>query len=259
MLLLDPAPTNAPNDPVDGNLTVAGTYGLTNIAATLHVTGQLDWTNPSNRLDVNANGLVDPIDALIIFNELNNPRFSSSGRLVSAAGLDVFPGYFYDASADGEFVAPLDALNVINFLNKLSGSPDAERSDEFSQALPDDTSGLEAAGLEAAGLVFATAAHRDPGGVGHSLPIVGVRRPLAPSYSLVWQTVSRPSAAEARHPSHVLRGATFKSDVGNDRNTDLRKQPFDSLESVLDEIIEDVAAHWDSSGKSPRAISIKPA
>ena len=76
-------------------------------------------------------GSVDPIDALIVINEINLRRISNAqGRLP-----DVFSGTnYYDVDGDG-FVAPVDALMVINHINARSGvGPEGE-------ALANDSAG----------------------------------------------------------------------------------------------------------------------
>jgi PKD repeat protein len=69
------------------------------------------WTNTVNRLDVNNNGTVDPLDVLNIINEINlrgirtlNPNLDRD-----------LP--FVDTNANGQ-IDPLDALEVINELNR---------------------------------------------------------------------------------------------------------------------------------------------
>ncbi|MCA9121209.1 MAG: DUF11 domain-containing protein [Planctomycetaceae bacterium] len=74
------------------------------------------WQNQLNRLDVNGDSKVSPIDVLIIINELNNPTVILAGGLLptpGAAGIT----FHYDVSGD-DILAPIDALQVINFLNK---------------------------------------------------------------------------------------------------------------------------------------------
>lgn len=61
--------------------------------------------------DVNGDGVVSPIDALQVINDLN-----SAGARILAAG----SGPDIDVSADGS-VSPIDALLVINYLNGRSG------------------------------------------------------------------------------------------------------------------------------------------
>ncbi len=90
--------------------------------AKLLLTGPADWQNPANPFDVNANGSVEPLDVLLIINELNVNRFHDRvGLLNDAAKLIPFPDTYFDSSGD-RFVTPLDALMIINFLNrKASG------------------------------------------------------------------------------------------------------------------------------------------
>jgi hypothetical protein len=68
------------------------------------------WQNPANRLDVNADGAVSPLDVLRVINYLNS---SETGVLTAA---DPTPPYL-DVSGDG-MVTPLDALFIINALNQ---------------------------------------------------------------------------------------------------------------------------------------------
>jgi len=79
------------------------------------------WRNPVDPLDVNNDGFVVPIDALVIINELADHVVSSAtGLLPSAPEPPNLPPPFVDTTGDG-FVSPLDALQVINFLNNPEG------------------------------------------------------------------------------------------------------------------------------------------
>ncbi|MFO0940770.1 MAG: Ig-like domain-containing protein [Pirellulales bacterium] len=69
--------------------------------------------NPNNRLDVNADGFVTPIDALLVINLLNNPDKPRDTRLLPA------PPAYYDVDGTG-FVSPNDVILVINYLNEKS-------------------------------------------------------------------------------------------------------------------------------------------
>jgi hypothetical protein len=75
------------------------------------------WQNPVNALDVDADGSVFPLDALIVINALN----TEGAHTLTAS--DVTPPYV-DVNGDG-FLAPLDALLVINYLNSQSASSQA--------------------------------------------------------------------------------------------------------------------------------------
>ena len=78
------------------------------------------WQNPLNRLDVNADGRVSPLDALIGINFLNRRQQS-----------EMPPEYdipFYDVSGDGA-ISPIDSLTIINALNRGTlGSGEASYS-----------------------------------------------------------------------------------------------------------------------------------
>jgi hypothetical protein len=87
------------------------------------------WQNALNRCDVNGDGNITPLDALIIIHRLNN---GGAGPLVSPAP-QFMPSAFYDVNGDDK-LTPLDALNVINLLNRraepqafqaASGAPNA--------------------------------------------------------------------------------------------------------------------------------------
>ncbi|MEO8496547.1 MAG: dockerin type I domain-containing protein, partial [Planctomycetota bacterium] len=85
------------------------------------------WQHPLAAVDVNDDGSVSPLDALLIVNELNLRGSHALSTLPVAP--DLPPGYF-DVSGDGA-VSPLDALQVINDLNangarSLSVAPTAE-------------------------------------------------------------------------------------------------------------------------------------
>ncbi len=72
-----------------------------------------DWQNASNRLDVNMSGMVEPLDALIVINYINE---HGTGPL--AAKPTAYAGPLMDVNGDGD-MGPLDALIVINSLNQV--------------------------------------------------------------------------------------------------------------------------------------------
>jgi hypothetical protein len=75
------------------------------------------WTNPVDRLDVDGDGQVAPIDVLLIVNYVN----ASSPDLPLPAAAEAPP--FLDVNGDG-FAAPIDALLVINALNQRNDARD---------------------------------------------------------------------------------------------------------------------------------------
>lgn len=83
---------------------------------------RLFWDNPDNEWDVNDDGKVSAIDALLIINHLNRVQFTD-------VALSDFDGLFLDPNADGR-VSASDALSVINGLNRLSLTSSSEIFDQ---------------------------------------------------------------------------------------------------------------------------------
>jgi hypothetical protein len=99
--------------------TVTDDQGLTSAPGTIEIfvldfVAERPWHNYSREVDVNADGLVTPIDALTIINELNVRH----ARPLPFAGDNLFDMFgFLDVYPDG-LLTPNDALQVINALNK---------------------------------------------------------------------------------------------------------------------------------------------
>lgn len=72
------------------------------------------WQNPLEPLDVNGNGSIEPLDALIIINYLNRSSAGPPPVMTDA------PPPYLDLRGTGS-VAPLDALIIINYLNRQNG------------------------------------------------------------------------------------------------------------------------------------------
>ena len=73
------------------------------------------WHNASQPVDVNNDGLITPIDALLIINEIN---LRGARTLV---GTDLTFPPFIDTNGDG-MLTPTDVLQVINYLNSHTSS-----------------------------------------------------------------------------------------------------------------------------------------
>lgn len=71
------------------------------------------WQNPTFHEDVNNQGGADPIDVLILINEIN----LNGTRNLDNSGLSSPP--YYDVNGD-RVLSPLDILQVINFINRSS-------------------------------------------------------------------------------------------------------------------------------------------
>ncbi|MCY2990074.1 MAG: dockerin type I domain-containing protein, partial [Planctomycetota bacterium] len=109
-LTLIPAPTNAANDNgVDGVVSV-----------TAH-----PWQNPKNPLDVNDQGGVTALDALLIISYVNAHE---TGPLPPTSES---PTSYVDVNGD-DAVTPLDVLAVVGYLNGQIGSPAGNSEGEAS-------------------------------------------------------------------------------------------------------------------------------
>jgi len=87
-------------------LAVAQTFVIEVIA------NQNPFHNRDNPFDVNGDGLVNPLDALLVINGISRNR--GPGPISSFPA----PNQFYDVNGDG-LVSALDALLIINFINRV--------------------------------------------------------------------------------------------------------------------------------------------
>jgi len=78
------------------------------------------WHNTSDPADVNGDGVISPIDALQVINELNE----DGARPLPPPSQGSAPPPYVDVSGDG-LVSPVDALIVINRLNGVAGEGEA--------------------------------------------------------------------------------------------------------------------------------------
>ena len=97
-----------PGDPAAGGYTWTASDGSVWIGAAI------GWHNEANPLDVSGDGVVEPLDALIIINYIN----AHPGEVALPAPGST-PHWYYDVTND-EVCTALDALIVINYLNAQS-------------------------------------------------------------------------------------------------------------------------------------------
>ncbi|MCA9144684.1 MAG: hypothetical protein KDB05_17930, partial [Planctomycetales bacterium] len=88
------------------------------------------WTNPLNEFDVNHDGFVSPLDALIVINRIN--AIGTSIPLVANAPVTHVDTY-YDVTNDG-WLSPLDVLRIINKVDANS-LPNSEGSDNNAASI----------------------------------------------------------------------------------------------------------------------------
>jgi hypothetical protein len=184
------------------------------------------WQNPTKPFDVNNDGAVSPIDALLIINDLN----SKGARALTVADAS---SPFIDVNGDGN-VSPIDALQVINAIEvppsegeAIANSPSAE-------------GGSAGAPLVAEGeFVAANIALAEANLVHRSLRSnavnsgAEVRTPL--SFFKSGSTPAKDSTRESRVP------VRFAVDESIDRA---------SLEDAIDAFAEDLALVWEASRAS---------
>jgi hypothetical protein len=110
------------------------------------------WQNPLKRLDVNGNKVIEPVDAVLIINQLNAV---GPGFLDNPPVQPFVPPPFFDVDCDNK-LGPTDAVLVINALNSGEQSEGGWEPEEafFS----DDSNGFSEVGddfEDAAALVLA--------------------------------------------------------------------------------------------------------
>ena len=93
-------------------------------AGNIQVDAERSLTNPIRRSDVNGDGNVTALDALLIINELSVGRFRDELGSIKWTVIDSELPAFYDQNGDGNITA-LDALRVINELNRLGSTSSA--------------------------------------------------------------------------------------------------------------------------------------
>jgi hypothetical protein len=94
----------------------------------------ITFQNPANPLDVNNDGEISPIDALIVINALN--QHGSDDVAAFAEGNFAPPDVYADVNGDGN-VSPIDPLLVINRLNE-GGDGEGEGSVQLELVTPQE-------------------------------------------------------------------------------------------------------------------------
>jgi len=103
-------------DAASAFLPIAGTFVISVLA------NENPFHNPENPFDVNSDGAITPLDALLIINSM-----SRNGGPGPISGFPS-PDRFYDVNGDG-FITALDALLIINKINRLRRGEGEQPSD----------------------------------------------------------------------------------------------------------------------------------
>lgn len=88
------------------------------------------WQNKHWALDVNDDGSVTALDALVVINHMNRHGIGSADTPPPAGSAT-----FVDVNGD-RFITPLDVLIIINFLNQVQGTPNESGSAEGEPVPP---------------------------------------------------------------------------------------------------------------------------
>jgi hypothetical protein len=102
-------------------------HRFTSGGARLDVHSENPWQNPLNRLDVDGDGLVSPLDVLALINAINLGRGSAPLPEYDPESDESF--YFFDVLGDGD-LSPLDVLQVINAINTSQTEGEGESDQE---------------------------------------------------------------------------------------------------------------------------------
>lgn len=182
------------------------------------------WSNPVLNLDVNNSGIVSPLDALILINEINAGEARQLPLLPQ--GQQSLPP-FLDVNADG-WLAPNDVLTVINYLNAPAGT-----AGEGEAAAASPAAALLAVECNAA---FATGGSwSDESGTAQTIELaeIGQRQPLRRAVDRLF---AEHGAARERLRSLAER---WKA-----KATDAEERLGLELESALCDIADDLSGHW---------------
>lgn len=165
------------------------------------------WQNPDEPLDVNGNGKIEPLDALIVINFLNRRSSGSPGVMTDA------PPPYLDVRGIGS-VAPLDALLIINHLNRQARAAGEGEHPTDSMTARFDAVVVESDHERLRQRATLTTEVNPP-------PILSVL-----------------TASSQNPPSDLL------SERATDRREAADNLHLQQLEQVLDEIAEDVLLTW---------------
>jgi hypothetical protein len=168
------------------------------------------WQNPVESLDIDGNGSLVPLDALLLINRLNSP---APRTLPTPSGSEA-PPPFYDPTKDNH-CTPQDVLWVVNFLNERASEGEGEAEASFNT--PTATVFAPSISLNRAPV------SASPAGSGGSNAAVAAS----------WPNARQPPAVPISPPQTLVRRASARpSESATDAN---------SLDALLDLLATDQA------------------
>lgn len=201
------------------------------------------WQNLVNNLDVNDDGFITPLDALIVINDLN-----SLGPRLLPDPIPPEPEFYIDVNGDG-LVTPLDALIVINYLNSLSTIPSMAASTGGSTTSSGGATGKSTLATESQSDVGKTSppAGDDTFSAMDAPSASGLEKPTR-SFAVTSQAVAPLASAAVEDDEYlrddevqVLVDAAWEDELGAGESTD------------LDRAVLRVAQAWHEIGASEDA------
>ena len=164
--------------------------------------------NQLNAYDVNNDGHVSPIDALILVNQLNTKN-STRSLDTGASGEDA-PRFYVDVDGDGS-LSPLDALSVINYINNATRASQGSQSSVLA-------GGEGEAAAVGSGVEFATPAVEANVGADSTVEVVDAGSVESSSESLVDLYTTPASNDAAKEVDEIFSYASF--DESSDEEDD---------------------------------------
>ncbi len=110
--------TNPIKDLAGNGLAPNDATGVTQFVIQQTAVAAASWQNPVNKFDVNNDGFISGIDALLIIDSL-----ITQGPRPLPGTPTVPPDFYYDVNGDG-FLSPQDLLSITQYLNTFGVTPD---------------------------------------------------------------------------------------------------------------------------------------
>jgi hypothetical protein len=166
------------------------------------------WQNPTNRYDINNDGNVNPLDALILIQALNNHLFPT-GLLPQPAPSN--PSDYYDVNGDG-ILNPQDLLAEIQYLNAQAALRAKGAVAEFAAASGASSDSVDSVGASAstddASPALMVAAESVPSASSAAAPIVAAS-------SVAASSAATSAVSSAVVPSAVVSAPTSSSSASS--------------------------------------------
>lgn len=196
------------------------------------------WQNPVVPEDINNDGSVTPLDALIVIGDINTNTARDLPMIPE--GTDCIPPYL-DPSGDGR-ISPLDVLQVISFLNEPAGGEGESASDD----LVVDAQTKPSASIDGSSSMFATF---DFGSATATSVIASTGPVSSPQQSLAGQSAMEGVAELDTAHRHAPRQSAVSQPNRpsyDDRLSAWLPMDFD-LENTISDIAEEISGVWSQS------------